>query len=209
MIDKEDPYPQTSSATPPRETETSSHIEHVVVRSKDDGSGQVSVTRLSHLFESGEASSAESAIYAVPKRITKQSLTSEGEFTSTEVQRSTSEEATPIQTILDEATLTSYQYKVLFDYETTDPNEVNVREGDIVTFVPNAEPQPGWTMVRLTSGEQGWAPETYLQLLEEGEGPQEAVYEEVELPVRTEEDICELITHAVAHCQCVGEGGTN
>ena len=163
------------------------------MKQNEDGSGRMSVTRLSQLFESGQAVSAESAIYAVPTQVATRSLTSEGIFTSTEGQRSTSEEATPIQTVPEEATPTSYQYRVLYDYETTDPSEVNIQEGDIVTFVPNAEPQPGWTMVHLTSGEQGWAPESYLQLLDEGEGPQEAVYEEVEVPVAAEEDNCELI----------------
>ena len=59
-------------------------------------------------------------------------------------------------------------YRVLYSYQATDDTEVSVEEGDEVTFVPREDASTGWSMVRLSGGEQGWVPESYLQPLPKG-----------------------------------------
>ena len=60
------------------------------------------------------------------------------------------------------------QYRAIFDYETSDPSEVNLRVGDIVTSDPSVTAPPGWLMITMeTSGDSGWTPESYLEILTE------------------------------------------
>ena len=61
-------------------------------------------------------------------------------------------------------------YRVLYNYKATDDTEVTVTQGDIVTFVPKKDASPGWIMVQLSGGSEGWAPEAYLQVVAEPEG---------------------------------------
>lgn len=170
-VEVEEPHPltTTSSIAAAGKPDSNQQVKHVVVTPREDGS--VDITRLDQ-FESEQIISAESAIYAVPSSIRAPSPSPEAVSPSTDTQTTAHDEASRSQAAPDETTPTTYQYRALFDYEATHPSELTIREGDIVTFVPTTESSPGWTMVCLSSGEQGWAPESYLQLLEQGQ-PQE------------------------------------
>ncbi len=117
---------------------------HVIVSPTSDGGVQVTP------YTDAHALSDDSAIYAVPR-----SLLSESETTCDKSQSS----VTNAQEV---------RYRAAFDYETSDPSEVNLSVGDIVIFDPFVTAPPGWLMVTMeTSGESGWAPESYLQSLTE------------------------------------------
>lgn len=126
-------------ATPPT-------IDHVVVSPTNNGGVQVTP------YSDDQTVSDDSAIYAVPR-----SLMSQPEATPTSDKGQSTREAPK-----------EARYRAVFDYETSDPSEVNVRVGDIVTSDPSVTAPPGWLMVTTATGEEsGWAPESYLQLLTE------------------------------------------
>ena len=58
-------------------------------------------------------------------------------------------------------------YKVLYAYQAADESEVTLVQGDTVTFVPRGDTSPGWLMVRVADGAEGWAPESYLEAVAE------------------------------------------
>lgn len=71
----------------------------------------------------------------------------------------------PVDTVAGEE-----RYQVIYSYQAVDDTEVTVEEGGVVTFVPREDASPGWLMVRVASGAEGWVPESYLELLPAKEG---------------------------------------
>lgn len=53
--------------------------------------------------------------------------------------------------------------QVLYNYQGKDNTEVSIVEGDIVTVLPREDASPGWVMVRLADGSEGWVPQSYLE----------------------------------------------
>ncbi len=127
-------------------------IDHVVVSPTNNGGVEVTPYTDTH------SDSDNLAIYAVPR-----SLLSKQETTPTPEPIPTSDKgqraSEPAQGV---------QYRAIFDYETSDPSEVNLRVGDIVTSDPSVTAPPGWLMITMeTSGDSGWTPESYLEILTE------------------------------------------
>lgn len=134
-------------------------IDHVVVSPTGDGGVEVSP------FSEDQHISDDSAIYAIPRSLTgpKKSVVP----TSDTGQSSIAEtQQVPTSDMGQSSTGEAHQvrYRAVFNYETTDPSEVNLQEGDLVTSDPSVTAPPGWLMVSIiASGESGWAPESYLQ----------------------------------------------
>lgn len=59
-------------------------------------------------------------------------------------------------------------YKALYDYQAADDSEVTLVEGGVVALVPRDDASPGWLMVRLEDGSEGWVPESYLEAMAKG-----------------------------------------
>lgn len=55
------------------------------------------------------------------------------------------------------------RYEALYSYDANDSTEVSMVEGDMVTFVPRDDTSPGWIMVRVADGAEGWVPESYVR----------------------------------------------
>lgn len=53
------------------------------------------------------------------------------------------------------------EYLVLGDFAAQGPGEVDLRDGDVVHVLD--QEQESWWLVRLETGEEGWAPSTYLE----------------------------------------------
>ena len=59
---------------------------------------------------------------------------------------------------------------VLYDYQAQDDTEVSISEGDQVKPLPRDDATPGWVMIQLADGKEGWVPQSYLEPLQ-GEEP--------------------------------------
>lgn len=152
-------------------------IDHVVVSPTTDGGVQVTP------FTQDQHISDDSAIYAIPRSLTGPresavptsdtgSIAEAQQVPTSDMGQSSITEAQKVPTSDTGQSSTGeaqqVRYRVVFNYETSDPSEVNLQEGDLVTSDPSVTPPPGWLMVSIVaSGESGWAPESYLQLLSE------------------------------------------
>jgi myosin-1 len=59
------------------------------------------------------------------------------------------------------------KYRVLYDFESTDPGFLPVKKDELVVFLNHSE--DGWCLVsRQTGSEKGWAPLSYLEELSKG-----------------------------------------
>ena len=184
------------------EETTPSPVDHVVVSPNLDGS--VEVIPLEN-FE--QQISDESSIYAVPRSLAQRKVSSEGTPSSEKGQSSTTSEVKPSGgtpssdkgqgSTTSEVKPEPVHYQAIFAYETSDPSELNLQEGDMVTSDPTIEAPPGWLMVGRPSGETGWAPLSYLHSL-----PEEAKVER-EVPAPSEERVvCKSLTMAVSSRSC-------
>jgi len=63
--------------------------------------------------------------------------------------------------------------QVMYDYQAQDATEVSILEGDLVTPLPRDDASPGWVMVRLADGTEGWVPQAYLEMPKGGESQDE------------------------------------
>ena len=83
------------------------------------------------------------------------------------------------------------QYRAKYNFEAGNPSEVSFKEGDVITLGAHLteEASPGWVWVEV-GGSKGWAPELYLEPLEnEGRdgGVGEAESEEAVVEMSEEE----------------------
>ena len=77
-------------------------------------------------------------------------------------------DTTPLDAVTEDSSQPLTSCQVLYSYQASDDTEVTITEGDVVTVVPRDDATPGWTMVRLVDGSEGWVPESYLELPEGG-----------------------------------------
>lgn len=150
---------------PSDEAETTpTDIDHVVVSPTGDGNVQISS------YSADQPISENSSIYAIPRLLTSHPPVT---FSDTPTPSDTGQSSTaiePQQNPAQEQTQQPSRYEAVFSFETSDPSEVNLQQGDIVMSDPSVRAPPGWLMVSiLASGESGWAPESYLKLVTEEE----------------------------------------
>lgn len=101
------------------------------------------------------------------------------------------------------------KYDVLYDYQAADDAEVTIAEGDVVTFVPRTDASPGWIMVQVAGGAEGWVPESYVQLKTEDVVSQEAVVSEDSeegVAKETGQIMKEQESPPQASCECSSHG---
>ena len=164
------------------EETTSTPVDHVVVSPERDGS-----VKVAPLENPDQQISDDSALYAIPRSLAQRKVSSEGTPSSGKGQGSTTSEVKP----------EPVRYQAIYAYETSDPSELNLQEGDVVTSDPTIEAPPGWLMVGRPSGETGWAPLSYLQPL-----PEEAKVES-EVPATSgERVVCKSVTIAISNRSC-------
>ena len=130
-----------------------------------------SVARLSQLFDRGmspvQSQGWSSSIQPATSPSPTPHTPSPTSKPSTDLaQVKAAHEATPSM----DAVAGETRYQVIYGYQAVDDTEVTVVEGDMVTFVPREDASPGWLMVRIASGAEGWVPESYLQLFPAKEG---------------------------------------
>ena len=91
-------------------------------------------------------------------------------------------EAQPEEQAVVQSTAAPVQYRALYDFNAGDSTELSFREGDVLTLCPDSDVSPGWLVAEI-GGENGWVPESYLELMEgekEEEGGGEVWREEEE-----------------------------
>ena len=138
-----------------------------------------SVAALSELFNKGLTNEFNAGCHGWSSDIRKPSSPDENESTSPNDNAESACQNIPSDyDNVDEATIEPVEpsttpnvpeetsYQVIYDYEATDNTELTIKEGDIVTFILREDTSPGWIMVRLEGGAEGWVPELYLQILQ-------------------------------------------
>ena len=152
----EPPSGRKSRSPPPKPLPRSSSVSPEPTSPQETTVRKYSVARLSELFDRGISP-----------------VSAKGWSSSIQPAASPSPTSPTPQAVPDVAI--EIKYDVLYDYQAVDDAEVTIVEGDVVTFVPRADASPGWVMVRVAGGAEGWVPESYVQLKTENVVSQEGV----------------------------------